>query len=88
MEKIINKKKVVEALKQVHIAVNEKHVYNAITNTHLFRFCDYDNLAIEGSISQGLEQIMRVNNYIVFVHPCTNRIMGFFYALKIIKFNN
>ena len=85
MKKIIDRKKIVNALKQVDIAINERHVYDAITSTHPIRFCNYDNLAIEGSVSQGLEQTMELNNFFVFVHPCTNRVMGFFYALKIVN---
>ena len=84
MKQIIDKNKIMDALKQVDIAINERHVYDAITSTHPIRFCNYDNLGIEGSVSQGLEQTMKLNGYVIFVHPCTNRVMGFFYALKIV----
>ena len=89
MKKIIDKSKVIEALKQVDgMPINEKHIYNAIVNTHPISFCNYDNLPVEGFVSEGLEQIMKVDNFFVFVHLCTNSLVGFFYALKIIKINN
>lgn len=84
---ILDKEKIEKALEIVNIKLNEKHIYDAIVNTHSFRFCLYDNVDIEiQDCNMTLEETMKIGEYMVFVHACSSLNIGLFFALKIIKF--
>ncbi|WP_321331923.1 hypothetical protein [uncultured Bacteroides sp.] len=84
---ILKKEKIQEALKGIEIEINKQHIYEAIVNTHNFRFCLHENIIHEpGTITlNSAPESLQISGFRVILLTCNNPTLGLFFALKITK---